>query len=198
MRIHLRCLGKDSYSRNCNYLRDWRRSFAAVDSAFLYWRTLACLDPGFGSSQQEIAFELLQVPAEGSYIALKYCSYLLGRSAAEVTAGAEMEIACTAAFERHRDYFAAVAIAGFVASGHRRDYFAAVETADIAGSAVFDHHRDWFAAVVTGAVGIVGDFVLVDFGRSISAVVVIGQSMFAVDMSVPAAGAHMGSLIMYY
>jgi hypothetical protein len=61
-------------------------------------------------------------------------------------------------------------IAGFAAFERRRDWFVAVQPEAVG----FEHRMDCFAAVRAGAVGIVEGFVLVDSGRSMHAVVVIG------------------------
>lgn len=140
---------------------DLKRSFVAVDSAFLRQKTLGCFDPDTGSSQQEIEVAAL-VPIVDNCTKLEYCSCLLVLSVGAKAVAAGIETACIAAVIEH--------------------------IADFAG---FELRMDCFAAGLSGAVGIVEGFELVDSGHSKTAVVVTGHSRFVAGISVPAAAERM-------
>lgn len=141
---------------------DLKRSFVAVDSAFLLQKTLGPLNLDAGSSLQATALEALQVPTEGSCTEQEYCFCLSYLSVEVIAAAAEIGTA-----------------------------YIAVGVECIAGYAGFELHKGLFAAGPSGAVGIVEGFELVDLGRSTLAVVVAGRSRFGAGMLVPAAAEHM-------
>src|ERR1700734_4371861 len=114
---------------------DLKRSFVAVDSAFLYQAILECFDPDAGSPLQEMEAAALVLIVDNC-TKLEYCSCLLVLSVGAKAVAVVVGTACIAAVIEN--------------------------IVDFAGSEL---RMDCFAAGPSGAVGIVEGFELVDSGR---------------------------------